>query len=70
VDLCEEECLGVWWVLELVVVLVGLAGEVPKERLYLDVGQPAFALFGVGVQVGDASADDECPDVVLVLGQL
>jgi hypothetical protein len=70
VDLCEEECLGVWWVLELVVVLVGLAGEMPEEGVYLAVGQPPLALLGPGVEVGEASADNERPDLILVLGQL
>jgi hypothetical protein len=68
VDLREEERLGVGRVLELVVVLVGLACEVAEDRVYLAVGQPAFALFSTSVEVGEASADDECPDVVRVLG--
>src|SRR5207245_3505695 len=41
-----------------------------KESVYLAVSQPAFALFGAGVQIGEAPADDERPDVVLILGQL
>src|SRR5580698_5974229 len=65
-NLCEEERLGMGWVLELVVV----PGEVPEERVYLAVGQPAFALFSAGVEVGETPANDERPDGVLVLGQL
>lgn len=69
-NLSEKKCLRVGWVLELVVVLVGLAREMPEESVYLAVGQPAFALFGAGVEIGQAPADDERPDVVLILGQL
>lgn len=69
-DLCEEERLGVGWVLELVVVFVGLSGEVAEEGVDLAVGQPALALLSAGVEVGEAPADDERPDLVPVLGQL
>jgi hypothetical protein len=64
----KRNAWGVRWVLELVIVFVGLAGKMAKQGVYLAVGQPAFALFGCGVEVGEASADDERPDVVLVLG--
>ena len=69
-DLCEEERLGVGWVLELVVVLVWVAGEMAEEGVYLAVCQPTLALLGAGVEVGKAPADDERPDLVRVLGQL
>ena len=51
-----EERLRVGRVLELVIVLIRLAGEVAEGGVYLAVGQPAFALLSAGVQVGEASA--------------
>jgi hypothetical protein len=70
VDLCEEERLGVGWVLELVIVFAGLPGEMAEEGVDLAVGQPALARLSAGVEVGEAPADDERPDLVPVLGQL
>ena len=39
---CVKRNAWGWGSLELVVVLVGLTGEVAEERVYLTVGQPAF----------------------------
>ena len=44
--------------------------RVPFPGVDLAVGQPALARLSAGVEVGEAPADDERPDLVPVLGQL